>query len=397
MQLTAKQEQGLKIAVERYKNNEKYTVIGGFAGAGKSTLVKFIVAALQSCGVDPETDVGYATFTGKAAQVLIDKGNYGAMTLHKLLFKARPTPDGKFIYFPKPLAEWEHKIIIVDECSMAPKTLVERLLNYPCHVIFCGDPGQLPPVSQDDDNHLLDNPHIFLDEVMRQAQESGIIRLSMMIRNGESIDGFISDDAKVLPKSELVTGMLEWGDIVLCATNATRVSLNNQIRHIQGRTSYIEENEKLINLKNSWNTISANGNALTNGCIGTLTNIFEQSFKFPAYLKVPNNKIDVISGNFITETGDNFGIIDIDKNFLITGNQTLNPRVRYNVARNKKYGCLLPFEFTYGNVITAHKAQGSEWSNVVVVEESFPRVQEEHKRWLYTACTRSSSKLLLVR
>ena len=31
MVLTHRQEQGLKIAVERYRNNEKYTVISGYA------------------------------------------------------------------------------------------------------------------------------------------------------------------------------------------------------------------------------------------------------------------------------------------------------------------------------------------------------------------------------
>lgn len=31
MVLTRRQEQGLKIAVERYRNNEKYTVISGYA------------------------------------------------------------------------------------------------------------------------------------------------------------------------------------------------------------------------------------------------------------------------------------------------------------------------------------------------------------------------------
>ena len=43
MQLTKKQEEGLKLAIARYKNKEKYTVIAGFAGSGKSTLIKFIV------------------------------------------------------------------------------------------------------------------------------------------------------------------------------------------------------------------------------------------------------------------------------------------------------------------------------------------------------------------
>ena len=63
MELTKKQEEGLKIAVERHRNNEKYTVIAGYAGTGKSTLVKFIIDALDV----EDTRVCYATFTGKAA------------------------------------------------------------------------------------------------------------------------------------------------------------------------------------------------------------------------------------------------------------------------------------------------------------------------------------------
>ena len=47
MILTRKQEIGLKIAVERYKNREPWTCISGFAGTGKSTLIKFIIAALN--------------------------------------------------------------------------------------------------------------------------------------------------------------------------------------------------------------------------------------------------------------------------------------------------------------------------------------------------------------
>ena len=54
MELTKRQSEGLNIALQRYKNKEKYTVISGYAGTGKSTLVKFIIAALGSCGIDPE-------------------------------------------------------------------------------------------------------------------------------------------------------------------------------------------------------------------------------------------------------------------------------------------------------------------------------------------------------
>ena len=62
MELTAQQLKGLDIAVQRYRQGERYTVISGYAGSGKSTLVKFLVAALDI----PEEDIVYACFTGKA-------------------------------------------------------------------------------------------------------------------------------------------------------------------------------------------------------------------------------------------------------------------------------------------------------------------------------------------
>ena len=53
MELTKRQEEGLKIAVARYHDAERYTVIAGYAwaGTGKSTLIKFIISALD---INPE-------------------------------------------------------------------------------------------------------------------------------------------------------------------------------------------------------------------------------------------------------------------------------------------------------------------------------------------------------
>ena len=84
MILTNKQQEGLKIAVQRYKDREPYTVISGYAGSGKSTLIKFIISAL---GLEDD-EVAYVAYTGKAAQVLKQKGCPNAETAHKLLYKA---------------------------------------------------------------------------------------------------------------------------------------------------------------------------------------------------------------------------------------------------------------------------------------------------------------------
>jgi exodeoxyribonuclease-5 len=52
-------------------------------------------------------------------------------------------------------------------------------------------------------------------------------------------------------------------------------------------------------------------------------------------------------------------------------------------------------EFDYGYVLTVHKAQGSQWDDVVLFDESFA-FQESRGRWLYTGVTRAAKKLTLV-
>ena len=53
--------------------------------------------------------------------------------------------------------------------------------------------------------------------------------------------------------------------------------------------------------------------------------------------------------------------------------------------------------FAFARAVTCWKAQGSEWGKVLVVEEDFPYGREEHSRFLYTAATRASSRLVLIR
>ena len=153
MELTLRQEQGLKIAVQRYLDGEKCTVISGYAGSGKSTLVRFIIAALSSYGIDPELDVAYCAYTGKAAEVLRQKGNPNCKTAHKLLYKTKPLPNGKFTR--EPVESIDAKVVDVDECSMLPMDMTKLLLSYPVYIIFCGDPGQLPPIEKSQNNNIL--------------------------------------------------------------------------------------------------------------------------------------------------------------------------------------------------------------------------------------------------
>ena len=391
MILTKKQEQGLKLCIEKYINGERYCVISGYAGAGKSTLVKVIIQNLP--GVDLEKDVVYACFTGKAAQVLLKKGNKNVTTLHKLLYESIPKPDGTF--YRKIKLEIGYKIVVVDEVSMAPRNLMELLFKHNVFIIALGDPFQLPPVDKDQDNGLLNNPDIFLDEIMRQSLDSEIIQLSMKIRNYEPIEYFKGSDVIIMPKKDLNTGVLKWADQILVGTNATRVAINNQMRDLLGRGSRPENGDKVICLRNYWDNFADNDDPLVNGTIGYIDNVYETFNRTPAW--AGGDTIKVLYANFISDSNANFGSLQMDEKQILTGERCLNYRAIYRLMSNQRTQHLVPMEFTYGYAITGHKSQGSEWDKVLVLEERFPFEKEEHARWLYTCVTRASEKLVLVR
>jgi len=52
-------------------------------------------------------------------------------------------------------------------------------------------------------------------------------------------------------------------------------------------------------------------------------------------------------------------------------------------------------EFTFGYCLTVHKAQGSQWDNVYLFDESFA-FREDARRWLYTGVTRAVEKITVV-
>ena len=393
MILTRKQSEGLLIAIDRYKAKKKYTVISGYAGSGKSTLVRFIIEALDV----NEDDVCYCAFTGKAAEVLRKKGNKNACTLHKLLYESIPKPEGGFFRKPKPVLDY--KIIVVDEVSMAPQSLMGLLFTHNVYVICLGDPGQLPPIDKDEDNHLLDHPHIFLDEIMRQAQESEIIQLTMKIRNNEPINYYDGKEVKIIPYSQLNTGILQWGDQILTATNATRQAINTQMRQLLNYPNHPVDGDKMICLRNYWEDFSDDGDPLINGTIGILKNSFQTWREIPRVAKSNIKKFDILMGDLsIPDTSDIYNLVDMDYKMILTGNKCCDWKLSYRLGKLRfRYGDIVPKEFTYAYAVTVHKAQGSEWNNIVVLEENFPFDKIEHTRWLYTACTRASEKLVLVR
>ena len=378
MVLTNGQEKGLKIAVERYKNKEPYTVIAGYAGTGKSTLVSHIVEALNLSPLS----VCYVAFTGKASLVLKEKGCENSMTAHKLLYHSKEKPDGTFEHKPRKSLEWPYKLIVVDEVSMIPVDMWELLLSHNIHVIALGDPGQLPPI--DGESELLAHPHVFLDEVVRQAQDSEIIRLSMDIRNGISLKPYKGNEVIIISKSQLNDFYFSGADQIIAAKNVTRNDINWHCRKIKFGNdvpSYPIEGEKAICLKNYWNVLSDSGDPLINGMIGELSgiNFRHDVFKYG----------DMMNANFTIGDKNKFRQLFMDYKLFAESKQTINSDNWMEFR-----GMAKPMLFDYAYCITCHKSQGSEFDKVLVFNEYMKST--DHKRWLYTAATRAKKKLIIV-
>lgn len=381
MILTEKQIKAIEISKQRIKNKEDFTCIAGYAGSGKTFLVRILIDSLNLS----ESEVVFISYTGKASLVLRNMGCKNSMTSHKLLYNSILKKDGTFVHQPKDIGELRrYKLIIVDEVSMLPDEIWKLLLKHKIPIIALGDPFQLPPIGSD--NRVLYRPHIFLDEIMRQDADSEIVDLTLKIRENKTLPLFKGADVQVLPKSEFKPSMLFWANQVICGKNETRNKLNLTMRKMKyGKdTTYAPiEGDKIICLKNSWDTCNGLKEPLVNGMIGTASNIWEvESFYYGI----------VYMGDFIPETStsqcENFNNLMIDRDLLLTGNPS---RI---LVRNKTRIKYLQ-QFDYGYAITCHKSQGSQWDNVLVFEETLR--SDWHARWLYTAATRASKKLIVIK
>ena len=207
---------------------------------------------------------------------------------------------------------------------------------------------------------------------------------------------YLSSNVKIVSTSDLSLGMLQWADQVLVGTNKMRQSINKQMRTALGFEGDPQDGDKVICVRNYWDIIDVDENPLINGAIGTIDATYSTFQKYPKYLTNVGS-IKILKSNFITDTGMDYGTLDLDEKMLNTGEKCLDWKSSYKINKNKMYKGTIPLEFLYGYAITTHKSQGSQWDNVLVIEEQFPFDRTEHARWLYTAATRASSRLVLVK
>ncbi len=401
MKWAPQQEQALK-AVQDWLDDpfgKPFFYLAGYAGTGKTTLARELASHVDG-------PVYFAAYTGKAAQVLTTKG-CPAKTIHQLIYIPKGKSKEKFqrlqvrlmditselegfppeqidqhpeiIETKRRIAEEEENLsrmsfqlntesdllfadlVVIDEVSMVDEQVGEDLMSFGKKVLVLGDPFQLPPV-RGGGYFTAGNPDFMLTDIHRQAKESPIIEMATRIRGKMDLKPGAYGECNVFPKGTSMADIVLNVDQVLCGRNKTRNAANQRIRQLLGRTSAIPEaQDRLVCLRNN------HAEGLLNGQIW---NAME-----PAKM-IETEAYQVLAFNDDLDEGSaqHLSVWAIEPQWY--------NRQDYN-------------EFTWGYALTCHKAQGSQWDEVLVMDES-SAFRNDRYRWLYTAVTRAAKRIDIV-
>ncbi|MGC2080297.1 MAG: AAA family ATPase [Xanthobacteraceae bacterium] len=405
--------------------------LAGYAGVGKSTVVRHIVDDLGLSFEGPVPSVVAATYTAKAALVLSRMGT-PATTIHKLIYITRRHSKAEVDFIRREIegmkealraiedaalriaAEAEiarredairgmfelkttinpmspardAKLIVLDEISMVNESIGRDLLSFGTPILVIGDPGQLPPI-KGQGFFTQHQPDTMLTEIHRQAWDSPIVRLATMARQGRPIPfGRWSDTVWKMSKEKIADpAMLLSADIVLCGLNRTRFMLNNEMRRAGGLGGILPlPTDRLICLKNDYEHGLVNGLFMTMRELRTI-----DANRFQAIIETED-------GETIGETGEPHeddeaphGIPCYAGHFLDHAAFDENRNYRDHWLKQKLV------EATFGYAISVHKSQGSGFNNVIFWDDGWGAGRPEQRRQLvYTAITRAVSGLLIV-
>lgn len=227
IELTTSQKNVLNKILDFVNNSEdRIFILKGYAGTGKTTLMRFLIHELE----ENQKDYRLLASTGRAAKVLANLSNHNGSTstIHSMVYsfnglskvydeKEEPVvdKDGQLFLMFKPTklneAEVPETIYIIDEASMVSDVitknvtqakfgegrLLKELLDYDkrekSKFIFVGDPCQLPPIEEYYSPALIVDYFLKefgmkaqeaqLTEIMRQKGASGIIDASKQVRS----------------------------------------------------------------------------------------------------------------------------------------------------------------------------------------------------------------------
>lgn len=371
--LTPEQDEAVH-RIERFiaRPDIKEFKLGGYAGTGKTTIIRTVKERLQE-----RYGVVVTAFTGKAVNVLQRKG-IRAQTLHSLMYECEKIKGVLHWHKRDCLPDGIDKII-VDEASMISTELYKDLVSYGKQILWVGDPGQLEPVG--DNPNLMAQPDYVLSKIHRQAEKSPIIALANAIRQGGELPWLQeTDELSVRLKLSMdISGVTQ----MICAKNKTRRSINDYYRRLANMAYHeVVQGEKIIVLKNN------KSQGVFNGML-----LFVQAVTkdVPMSLNVaPHYILDAVD-----EAGNRFSDLIVWKFPFTTENEM--PK-NVDVPRIKVDNDRIEMVYAdYGYCITCHKSQGSEWDTVLVYDEWMPSRIWDMKRWRYTAITRAAKRLIYCR
>ena len=195
-----------------FKSTKQVFVLAGFAGTGKTTLLKHTIT--ETLHLTPDKSVAFVTPTGKAATVLIRQG-IAATTLHRLIYQSvtketEVEVNGKKVKIEKlsfkrrETIDKSIKLIVLDEASMVSDDTLADILQFGVKLLLCGDNAQLPPV--EGFNTFLKSPDFTLRQIVRQQLDNPIIQLSEAAREGKFIPYGKYGDSVLVMSKRLFTG-----------------------------------------------------------------------------------------------------------------------------------------------------------------------------------------------
>jgi len=375
MEFSPQQDAALKAVARWLKAGQPQIFrLFGYAGTGKTTLARHFAEHVDG-------QVQFAAFTGKAAQVLRSRGAVNARTIHSLIYRPRgeeaveDEATGRTSMSPtfslnrqSPIAR--ASLVVVDECSMVDEELGRDLMSFGTPILVLGDPAQLPPISGGGffTEH---EPDALLTEIHRQARDNPIIRLALDVREGREIVHGDYGAARVIGRGDVDQDLVLAADQVLVGINRTRRRYNQRLRQLKGfEAAYPQAGDKLVCLRND------PSKGLLNGSLWKVMTSSRETVKPGINLLVSPEEDDPDRG--------------VAKIKLLKATFE-DQETEIPWSTKKRYD-----DFDYGYALTVHKAQGSQWGNVVLFDESFA-FKDTRQRWLYTAVTRAAETLTVVR
>lgn len=355
-------------------------ILTGGPGTGKTTIVQALLKVYSA--LYPDDRIGLVAPTGRAAKRLTELTGIYACTIHRLL-KWDLHSNTFAMNKSNPL---DLDVLIIDEFSMVDCLLLSKLFEAGRginKVLFIGDYHQLPSVAPG--NILQDLMEagvktIELDEIFRQAKDSGIIQLAHHIIHNEieNMDLFeqyrdinffpcinydVVKNVKIIVKKAIDEGYdtndiqvlvpMYQGVAGIDALNDALQDVFNPIDEFNdsyqiGRKEY-RVGDKILQLKNRPD------DDVFNGDIGTLVEICRKdNFEY-----LQDTLIVDFDGNFVEYTSNTFNTI------------------------------------THAYCMSIHKSQGNEFKIVIMAVLSDYYIMLR-RNLLYTAITRAKQSLFIL-